>query len=229
MLILGEPGKQGVLNPVLQPMGVQLMNGQLVQPSYHETPDKVRPYLTAYNSSLIETLAGIKQNLERGDTASLLMPGVVGMVNTPDSAFTIRPLLMSRPGLAWLKAGNLVTDSTLPAVNMAEGDLPPGNSFTTAVQLTRRLNNKEQRIIICGDADFASNMRLKGHYDYLIALYSWVSYNEFPVQMFRPAPKDVLLNIGEGSAHIQKILYVWVLPGLILLSAIILLIRRKRQ
>jgi len=152
----------------------------------------------------------------------------MGIISTPDSAFTIRPLLISSPGRAWLKAGNLVIDSTLPAINPAEGDLPE-NSFTTAVQLTRRLANKEQRIIICGDADFASNMRLKGNYDYIIALYSWVTYNGFPVQMFRPVPKDVLLNTGERGAAIQKILYVWVLPGLILLCAVILLIRRKRQ
>jgi ABC-2 type transport system permease protein len=135
---------------------------------------------------------------------------------------------MSRPGRAWLKAGNLVIDSTLSAINLAEGDLLQ-NSFTTGVQLTRRVNNKEQRIIICGDADFASNMRYKNNYDYLIALYSWVTNNEFPVLMFRPEPKDILLNTGEGGAHLQKIFYVWIFPGLILLSATILLIRRKRQ
>jgi ABC-2 type transport system permease protein len=228
MIIFGEPGKQAVLNPVLDQMGVRLMNGQLVQPSYHETPDKVTPYLTANNSSLCEIFAGIQRSLERGDTARMLMPGVMGMTYTPDSNFTIRPLLMSRPGLAWLKAGNLVIDSTLPAINPAEGDVFK-NSFTTGVQLTRGLGNKEQRIIILGDADFASNMRYKGNYNYLMALYSWVTYNGFPVQMFVSAPKDVLLNIGERGARLQKILFVWVFPGIILLSAIILLIRRKRQ
>ena len=158
----------------------------------------------------------------------MLMPGVVGMDYTSDSTFATQPLLMSRPGWAWLKAGNLVIDSTLPAINPAEGDLRQ-NSFTTAVGLTRRVNNKEQRIIVCGDADFASNLRLKGNYSYVIALYSWLTYNEFPVHMFMSSPKDVLLNTGERGANIQKILYVWVLPGLILLFATILLIRRKRQ
>ncbi len=33
MLVLGEPGKQSVVNPVLKSMGVALMNGQLVHPS----------------------------------------------------------------------------------------------------------------------------------------------------------------------------------------------------
>lgn len=228
MLIIGEPGKQPILNPLLQQMGVQLMNGQLVQPSYHETPDKVTPYLTAANSHLDETFAGIQQALEKGDTANMLMPGVMGIASAPNSNFTIEPLLMSRPHWAWLKAGNLVIDSTLPAMNPAEGDLKV-NSFKLGIKLTRRVSNKEQRIIICGDADFASNLRLKGNYNYLMALYSWVTYNEFPIHMFRPAPKDVLLNIGEKGAYLQKLLFVWILPGVLVLAATILLIRRKRQ
>jgi len=152
----------------------------------------------------------------------------MGIACTPDSSFTMMPLLMSRPGRTWLKAGNLVVDSTLPAMNPAEGDLME-NSFTTGVKLSRRINNKEQRIIIFADADFASNMRYKNNYDYLLALYSYITGNEFPILMFRPAPKDILLNIGENGAQVQRIVYVWILPGLILLSATILLIRRKRQ
>ncbi len=40
MLVYGEPRKQGMLNPLLQQIGVQLENGQLVQPSANETPDQ---------------------------------------------------------------------------------------------------------------------------------------------------------------------------------------------
>ena len=228
MFIIGEPGKQAVLNPLIQNVGVQFINGQLVQPSYHETPDKVTPYLTAANIQLTETLGRIDQALKNGDTSNILMPGVMGIACKPDSSFTMMPLLMSRPGRTWLKAGNLVVDSTLPAMNPAEGDLLE-NSFTTGVKLSRRINNKEQRIIIFADADFASNMRYKNNYDYLLALYSHITGNEFPILMFRPAPKDILLNIGENGAQVQRIVYVWILPGLILLSATILLIRRKRQ
>ncbi len=41
MLILGEPGKQHVLNPLLRETGVQLMDGQLVQIHKNATPDKI--------------------------------------------------------------------------------------------------------------------------------------------------------------------------------------------
>ncbi len=52
MLILGKPGKQYVLNPLLRQLGVQLLNGQLVQPTYDETPEKVVCLTTPYVDSL---------------------------------------------------------------------------------------------------------------------------------------------------------------------------------
>lgn len=232
MLVKGEPGKQYVLNPLLQQMGVQLMNGQLVQPGYHETPDKVTPYFTSANFDLFKARQDVKAfEAPREDKNMLgwmLMPGVMGIACKPDSTFTGKPLLMTVPYKAWLKAGKLVVDSTLPPLNPAEGDLKE-KSFTTALQLTRPLHHKEQRFIIFGDADFASNMRYRNNYAYLIVLYSWLTYNEFPVHMSARLPKDVLLNTSERGARLQKIAYLWVVPGIVLLSAIILLIRRKRK
>ncbi len=46
MLILGEPGKQSIVNPLLQPLGIQLMCGTLIEPSKDEMPHMVYPYLT---------------------------------------------------------------------------------------------------------------------------------------------------------------------------------------
>jgi len=46
LLVLGEPGKQAMLNPLLQPWGVQLMNGELVEPSKDEMPHMVVPFAT---------------------------------------------------------------------------------------------------------------------------------------------------------------------------------------
>ncbi len=47
--------------------------------------------------------------------------------------------------------------------------------------------------------------------------------------MPRGTPKDVLMTISVARAKIEKIVFIWILPGLILLLATILLIRRKRQ
>lgn len=230
MIILGKPGKQYVLNPLLQRLGVQLLNGQLVHPSYDETPDKVVSYATAAASHLHEGLASIERSLEaREDTSTVLMPGVTGIdYKEAGPAFTVKPLLMTTPGSTWLKAGDFLVDSTLPAFNPAAGDHKE-NSFATAVELTRQINNREQRIILSGDADFASTLRLSRNLFFIIPMYSWMDYNDYPGHMTRIKPKDVFLTIGAEGANTQKIVFIWVVPGLVLLAGALLLIRRKRK
>ncbi|MBN9384926.1 MAG: Gldg family protein [Chitinophagaceae bacterium] len=228
MLVLGKNRKQYVINPFLRQFAVRLMNGQLVEPTYDETPDKVIPYATAASGSLYEGLSTLPERLSRGDTAKVLMPGATALTSARDSAFHKAPLLMTVPGRTWLKARDLVIDSTLPPFDVRAGDIKEP-SFTTAVQLTRQVRGREQRIIICGDADFASNLRLGTSYGVLIPMYSWLTDNRFPVYMPSIEPKDVLLNITEKQASTFKIVAIWILPGLTLLMGTVLLIRRKKK
>lgn len=232
MLITGEPGKQYVLNPLLKQIGVQLMNGQLVQPTYNETPDRVMPYLTATAAGLAEEplvlyLRKMLQAHNTRDSVQTQMRGVAGISYAGDSAFKVAPLAMTSPGRVWLKAGDLVTDSTLPPFNPLAGDIKQA-SFPTMVQLTRSIHGKEQRIVVCGDADFLSNNQT-GDHSVGRALYSWLSYNQYPVYTPRPQPEDTRLQINAAVAGVQKFVYIWVLPGVILLLGTILLIRRKRK
>jgi len=231
LLVSGEPGKQYVLNPFLKQLGVQFMNGQLVEPTYDETPDKIVPYATAESSKLQKELSWIGESLtSKKDTLKVLMPGATGLSYVEDSLFSVKPSLATKPDRVWLKRGDMVIDSTLPPYNPDEGDLKT-TSFSTAVQLTRQVANKEQRIVVSGDADFASNMRLVAYLNsyFLMPVYSWLTYNEFPISMTRISPKDLLLRVGATNAYVQKIVYIWVLPAIILLSGTILLIRRKNK
>lgn len=231
LFILGEPGKQYVLNPFLKQLGVRLLDGQLLEPSYDETPDKVLPYMTAASAHLQQQLSWMEESLVSGkDTLKTLTPGVTGLSYTNDSAFTVAPLLATMPHKVWLKRGDLVIDSTLPPFNPENGDVK-AVSFTPVIRLIRQSNGKEQRIVIAGDADFASNMRLSfgANAGFLMPVYSWLCYNKFPVSMTRNPPKDLLLRISETNAYAQKIVYVWVLPAIILLAGIILLVRRKNK
>ncbi|MBO9632983.1 MAG: Gldg family protein [Chitinophagaceae bacterium] len=231
MLILGEPGKQYVLNPVLSQIGVQLRNGQLVQPGTDETPDIVSSYLThaSFNLAGEEWLSRFKHVYDHhvfDDTIDVKMHGMAAIAVTSDSLFTVAPLMLTMPGRAWLKMGKLVTDSTAPVLNPLEGDIKE-RSFPFVTSLSRKIGNKEQRIIVAGDADYLSNLRQIG--DWGRGQYSWLVYNQYPV--YRPVPysKDNLLKVGATRAGIQKILYLWILPALLLLTGTILLIRRKRK
>lgn len=219
LLILGRPGRQYVLNPLLQQLGVQLMNGQLVQPTYDETPEKIVCLTTPYVDSLSFLTEGTK---------AAGMPLATGIESVNDSLFTSRQLLYSLPGKTWLKADELIIDSTLPAFNALAGDMKR-DTFLTSVQLSRNIGKKEQRIILCGSADFISNLRISQNLDFIKGVYSWLTYNHFPVFLSVQSPEDILLTISERVAYILKLLFIWILPGCLLLTGTILLIRRKRK
>jgi ABC-2 type transport system permease protein len=214
-----------VLNPLLEKLGVQLMAGILVESSKDEMPQMVKPYVTTAGSNVAEdqTLLTMKST---GDTLRLLMPGATAMAYAAHGAFTVSPLLMTEGALTWLKAGPLVIDSAAPVYSPQEGDIK--GSFPTALALTRTVNQRRQRIIVCSDADFMSNLRNSQIY-FGMACYSWLDEGKFPIYTPKPDPKDNVLRIGVVGVNTLYIVYVWVLPALLLLLGTILLIRRKRK
>lgn len=228
LLIAGEPGKQAILNPLLQQLGVQLLNGTLVQQSKEQAPDLLLPLLTA-------TAGGFTRAVKRAfdDSVKIAMPGAAALMYTDTGAFVIKPLLMTDARYAWLKKGTLVADSANVLFDAAGGDLR--QPFPVAVSLTRQLNGREQRIVVTGDADYMSNKELNrynvrtANFVFNTSLFSWLSDGAFPIDTSRPPAKDNKVKVTVEEAEYLAILYEWVLPGLLLAFAAILLIRRKRK
>ena len=250
LLIAGEPGKQAVLNPLLKQLGVQLMDGMLIQESKELAPNLVAAELTQSSAALHRPLV---QSV--ADSMKISMPGVAGLAYTSGGAFTIQPLVMSNGKLTW----NRMLPLNLEAMTNASagGVAPtPGNNnsrvaagtvhfsaaegdvrgpFPTVLSLTRKVNGREQRIVVAGDADFMSNAELQrynlrtANFLFNTALFSWLSYNEFPIDALRPDAKDKRVKVSMEQVEVLRIIYIWVLPALLLAFAAILLIRRKRK
>lgn len=185
----------------------------------------VRPYLTAAFMKLADEPALIPLR-KPGSSAGVLMPGVTALSYSEHGPFTIHPLLVTEEKDTWLKTGVLVTDSAAPVFSPQEGDTR--GAFATMLALTRSVNQREQRIVISGDADFLSNCRGGGG-AISRAIYSWLDYNQFPIYAPRENPKDNLLTVSVATAGVLRIVYIWVLPAIVLLMGVILLIRRKRK
>lgn len=230
IMILGEPGKQYVMNPLLRETGIQLANGQLVQYNKEETPEKVGSKLTLDALGLSEERAFrlFKHIWAKGgtDSAFAIHAGVTSLSGSAENGFTLKPLLMTQTNQAWLKAGKLVTDSTPPVFDPLAGDNREV-TMPTAVQLTRMINQKEQRIIISGDADIISNYR--GHQELTRSFYGWTSNSKFPAYTPDKFANDNITIITPVRAAIQQIIFTWVVPAIVLIIAIVILIRRKRK
>ncbi|WP_127132308.1 ABC transporter permease subunit [Pseudoflavitalea rhizosphaerae] len=231
MLILGEPGKQHVLNPILKKTGVRFIEGQLVESRQDETAEKITYHGTPASFELArEWWLIFFKHLSSHKVPNLManawLAGGAAPAYTQDSGFTVKPLIITGGKDVWVKKGKLVTDSVPPVFEPFQGDIKQ-SSFPIFLQLTRNINNREQRIIVGGDADFASNHRIV--LDNMRSFYSWLNYNEAPYYTPIPYAKDNFMSLGSKRAAVYNIVYVWVLPTILLLTGMIILTRRKRK
>jgi ABC-2 type transport system permease protein len=226
LLIAGEPGKQAIINPVIQPLGVQFIDGQLVQKSKDNAPNMIKALLT-------KAAAGMSKDLgmDFKDGIGVAMPGAAGLTYKNNGPFAIKPLLVTDERTSWIKKGKLVLDSAAIAFSAANGD--EKKSVPTALALTRNINGKQQRIIVTGDADFLSSAELKrwgnANREFDTPLFGWFTYGQFPINTARPDSKDNRINLTYAGFTNLKIAFLGILPGLLLLFAIIFLVRRKRK
>ena len=228
LFIAGEPGKQSLLNPFLQQFGVQLMDGMIVQKSADIAPDLALTKLTVHAKELIYSLEKPFK-----DSVGISMVTATGLSYTTNSGYTVKELTVTDAKNSWLTKSKIVTDSAEVVFNAAQGDIM--KSVPTILGLSRKVNGREQRIVIAGDADFMSIKELRrfnppqANFTFCVGIYSWMDNNEFPINTSRPEGKDNRVNISTDGVDLLRILLVWLLPGVLVVFAAILLIRRKRK
>lgn len=234
MMILGKPGKQQILNPLLADLGVQLMDGRIIQESQYFSQDIAVTYATREMAKWSKMAQGIYK-----DSMKVTLPGTTGIVfNAEKSAlagFHIEPLLMTDPFNSWNRTkGNVVFDSTHLSFDSSIND--QRGPFPVVVALTRKLNGKEQRIIVGGDADIMANAELSrknmgrtANFQFNTELFGWFTYGRFPVNSYRPSSQDHYLTLTDAGESVLEIVFLWLLPAFLIVFASILLIRRRRK
>jgi ABC-2 type transport system permease protein len=229
VLIAGEPGKQSVLNPLLQHFGVRMMEGMVVQKSEDFSPNLALNFLT-------DTAAALSKMLSKDfrDSTRISMPSATGFLCDENGKFDIKPLLMTDERTAWLKKAPLSSDSVKVSFAEAEGD--EKLKMATMLGLTRQLpNGKQQRIVLSADADFISSSELNryqpitANFRLNTVLFGWLSNGQFPVDVTRPEAKDKVIFLKGTDIFWLKVVFIWVVPFIIFILGTILLVRRKKQ
>lgn len=225
-MFYAEPGKQQILNPVLAKLGVQLESGILVRSEKNRLAHQYWGIMTNTGNNMArEFYMQINQKLGEGDVGAI-MEGAC-LLNFKDTAgFKAEPIITVRGNKnSWVEKGVYVYDSAAPVFSPQEGDVQHPE-YVVGLRLSRTINNKEQRIIVVGDADFMN--KAEGG-SIKLGLYSWLVNNEYPVYKDFILPKDIRLNVGKNAAKLLGNIYVYLIPGVLLLTGTIILIRRKRK
>ena len=107
------------------------------------------------------------------------------------------------------------------------------DTVALAIKMTRKVRQKDQRIIIAGDADFLSNGQVfrsdAANSSLYLSLFRWLSNTKFPVDVSRPPTPDNQLVITREGVSYLNVTLLYLLPLLILIVGGITLIKRNRR
>ncbi len=163
------------------------------------------------------------------------MPGTTGLAYAQDKGFNVTELFVSdTTGGTWseLETTNFTDDSV--KVNPALGEAKKA-SIPTALALSRKVGDKDQKFIILGDADCISNGEIsisrKGvqaaNYNLILGAFYWMSDNEVPIDVRRPEQPDKTIKMGIDGVALTRWGFIGLFPLAMIIFYILLWIRRK--
>jgi len=201
------------MNPLMDQLGVQFLPGTLVKPNKKFQSD----LLLMSPARGAEKISYHFRNIRRNDEL-LPMSTAVGLSVSPDKGFKGTTLFSSDSTGGWneLETTNFIDDTV--RLNPKAGETE--KSYPTVVALSRKVKDKEQKIIVLGDADCFSNGELMksrkdvlaANFDLISGMFSWLTNDELPIDMRRPQPPDNTLRLGKVSWAISNAGLKWAFP-----------------
>ncbi len=229
MLIAGEPRRQDFMNPLTAQLGIEFLPGRVVKMTESRQPDLQLVFPTKEAESISYNF-GTMRDWEMCAT----MPGMTGLKYTEDKGYkAVQLLVTDTAGGCWseLQTTDFIDDT--PKLDTATGEKE--EHFVAALALSRNVAGREQRIAIFGDADCLSNAEISinrkdvraQNYWLITGTFFWLSDNQVPIDIRRPTPPDNMVNIGQKAMQVWKITFMGALPGILLVSTLMIWLRRR--
>lgn len=227
LLIMNEPKSAGNIEPLLAKLGVKVVPGTLVRQTENFSPDLILSSPTKEAGEMAYWF----ENMIKEDQV-IVTPGVSGLEYSTDKGYQVTPLFLT-DSLVWneLETTNFVDDAI--ELNEEAGEVQ--QHYATGLALTRKLGDKEQKIMIFGDADCISNGELgmfrqdilANNFNIVMGSFFWMSDEEVPVDVRRPDPLDNQVYMDKKGLATWKVIMMWIIPGLLVIFSILIWIRRR--
>lgn len=229
LVVLGEPRRPEYIAPVLEQLGLAFVPGVLVQPHEEYAADYLWVTFTPEGAELEPIFARM---VELNNV--LTMPSATAIYETENVGFEAIPVFTTGTMKCWneLETKNFSLED--PTLNETIGEKE--NAYVTGYALRRDVKGKEQRVFVLGDADCISNAELgvdrefrRSNYALIDGMFRWLVYDEYPIDISRPAAKDNDVYLTPAGYAWVKIFLRWVCPAiLVLLGCLIWFSRRMK-
>lgn len=229
LILLAESARKEYMEPLLSTLGLEFVPGMLVQNGADYSQELVFSSFTP-TGAMLESRFSRMVELD----GKVSMPTATALRFVEDKGFKVIPLLQTDSVGYW----NSMDQSSLSGdgivINSALGEKE--QTYTTAFAMQRDVNGKDQRIFVLGDADCISNVELStmrairsGNYALLYGMFRWTVYDEFPIDVSRPAVSDNDIYLSPAGFGWLSIFLKWICPLLLLLSACFIWFSRQMK
>ena len=211
LLWLTEPRTLAGLDSIQQQLGLNILDGTLLGNN-----PKLQEMLGIKHPAVIPIIR-FSHPLLKEMTSPALLPFATAVERDPESKtdWQYTPLLKTEDQ-SWLEAGNISGEVTR---DFTSGDLP--GPMNIGMSLTRKLGEKDQRIVVIGDSDFMLNQFIGasggGNLTLSNKLFDWLSNSDKLLTIKPPRAPDTELNMPENSLNILAVVFLILMPALLLL------------
>ena len=227
LILLAEPENEAV-RPLLGRFGLELMEGCLAQKPLIELANVVATGFLPQSKDCWGELRNFRP-------APVALVGAAGLRLQRSTDYKAFPLMATAPE-AWVKYGKVDWIMGPVEPDPAKGEKVGSN--ITAFGFTRTVGDREQRIFVCGDADWLSNRGLfenlqgfSGHYPKIVnsMLCAWMTYGEAPFMLTYKQGTDVHITTTMTGVLWAKILLIWGLAAVLIATGTVVCVRRNRH
>lgn len=238
IFIAGKPYNREHLAPVMDMLGVEFMDGVLVQESSDYAQNLIVGDITGDAAKISEGYGLYRR--KRNKVAGVNTMGIISD-KAHEKGFEVYDVITT---------DSLSCDTTrvwneLQVIDFenykATFDPETGEKLLkkapVSVAMERNINGTKQHVVILGNADMIANGELMAqragisaaNYCLVSESFRYLSGGEFPIYGGRPAGLDTDIYLKKGAKDWIKWIFNFVLPGLIALAGIFVLIRRKSR
>ncbi len=224
LLWLAEPeGLQG-LEPIAEDLGMELLPGRMVDATTQ---------LFGINDPAFVLIPEYPLHPATRDLDSLtLFPEVAALEAQTEAPWQVDPLLTTLER-TWTEVGPLEGDIQYDAdTDERAGPLDIGLVFTRELDMQGdALENRQQRIVVIGDGDFLSNAFLGNGANLSLGLnlIHWLGHDDAFIAIRARSAPDTQLTLSPTAQAIIAFGFLFVLPGLLLLSGLGIWLRRRAR
>lgn len=230
LILAAEPSRQASANAVAGLFGARFLDGRLAVPPGDSRQDLI---LADAAKAAFDKMPALSQMRNHG--YKITMPGAVGINTSGVSGFDVTNMLLSaRSSWNEFQTRDFVNEVAVldPSLGEKEG------TRAVAVMLTRDLDeDKTQKILLLGDADCFSNAELtrdryavaSGNFTLLYQVFRWLSDDTYPIDTPRAPGSDRSLRVGIEQMAVLKWMLAVILPLLMLITSLLIIVRRKTK